>query len=197
MTGLSSRGLLRRCVAQLALCLAGVTAVSAMVCIAALSDPTGIVASSVRLAPVEEVRAQRLLAPPGDHGAPDVTRGRAAALAALSQGPTRATAWLDLAYAETLKAGFMNGAAQDALRRSWIFEPFGPDDTEWRIRFAFEHWGELAPDLRQSAMAEAWAQWKAGNYHATIAALSNVGDPAGRLAAALLMSQLERQRRGN
>jgi hypothetical protein len=168
------------------------TACISILCVAALVDPTGWAAGAVVLAPSEEARAQRLLNPARSR-APAIAAGRAAAERALAQGPTRATAWLDLAYAETLRAGALTNPAREALRRSWIFEPLGPDNSQWRVRFAFEHWSELTPDLRDSALAEARAVWRTGHYADMTQALSDVRDPAGRLAAVLLFNELSHQ----
>ena len=189
MSGLRLRDLRRGSTITAAVLLAGGTALGAAICVIALSDPDGGLAAAAGLAPSEEVRAQRLLTPTRLSTA-ELARGEAAARAALSQGPARATAWLDLAYAETRKAGALSNAARDALRRSYVFEPLGPDNSGWRVRFAFEHWDELTPDLRDSALAEVRAQWPSGEHNVVAGALAGVQNPAGRLAATVLRAQL-------
>jgi hypothetical protein len=191
MSGLRLRDLRRGSTITAAFLLAGGTALGAAVCVIALSDPDGPVAGAAGLAPSQEVKSQRLLTP-ARLTPVGLALGEAAARAALRQGPTRATAWLDLAYAETRKAGALSTAARDALRRSYVFEPLGPDNTGWRVRFAFEHWDELTPDLRDSALAEVRAQWPSGEHNVVAGALAGIQNPAGRLAATVLTAQLNR-----
>jgi hypothetical protein len=172
------------------------TLVAAVSCVAAIADPAGPIAAGLPIAPADELRAQRLLSPGQHLSAAQIRAGKAAAESALAQGPTRATAWLDLAYAESLQTGALNDRARQALSRSWVFEPLGPDDSEWRVRFVFEHWSELTPDLRDSAAAEVRAQWPTGMHNSMAKALAEVKDPAGQLAASLLRSELEHRRAG-
>src|SRR3569832_1578401 len=196
MTRMRLRDVGRAAAAPVAGAAAALTAGAAILCVWALSDPGGAGARQVPLAPAEELSAHRLLERPGARPA-DIAAARASALSALAQGPARATAWLDLAYADTLRSGRLTDTGRDALRRSWVFEPLGPDNSEWRVRFALEHWSELTPELRDNTLAEVRAQWRTNMKAAMVRALDSVQNPASRLAAALLKAELTRRPTGN
>ena len=71
------------------------------------------------------------------------------------------------------------------------------DVTEWRLLFAFEHWDELTGDLRASALTELEAHWKREERRRAIAEWpERVGNPAGRVAAALTVRRLQRETDG-
>lgn len=124
--------------------LAVVTAAGAGMAALALSRPEAAAGFAGDLAQVHEARAGRAT------GAEAETRTRAA----LAQAPLNAAHWARLAYLDRETSATMGPKALDALDRSYAVAPHGPDITAWRLRFAFEHWPELTPTLREQAMDE-------------------------------------------
>jgi hypothetical protein len=83
---------------------------------------------------------------------PDLVRAEAETLRTLSQRPADAVAWARLAWIADQKAD--PAGMLLALERSYTVAPFGPEITRWRLRFAYDRWGRLTPELRQLASAE-------------------------------------------
>lgn len=135
------------------------------------------------LAPPHEGRADALLkaSPPDYEAAVAETR------AALAQAPMTASAWARLAYIERSRADALTPAALANLERSYAVAPFGPDITRWRVRFMFEHWGELTPSLRTQAVDELRTL---ARYRGEVARdlVKTINDPSGRLAARMTLS---------
>lgn len=146
----------------------------------------------VTLAGVQEDRAADLL-----DRTPVTPRARvaseAAARQALARSPTRAAGWLELAYADSLKPQGLGASGIQALQRSYDFEPLGPDVSEWRLAFAFEHWDQLTPEIRAAALNELEARWKREERRKALNELPDrIANPAGRVAAALTLRRLRR-----
>ena len=93
------------------------------------------------------------------------------------------------AYLEGLRDGSLNAAAIEALRRSYALEPFGPDASTWRLRFVFEHWPDMPPDLRERARAELTAAFPRHGW-ALRELPGSIADPKGRMVAILMFEQL-------
>gem|GEM_PF-1608503 len=103
--------------------------------------------------------------------------------------PASAGPELSRAYVESLRRPALSEAAIAAIRQSYRIEPFGPDATAWRLRFVFEHWGGLPPDVRESATAELAAAFPRHGW-AMRGLPDTVSDPSGRMVAALLFDRM-------
>jgi hypothetical protein len=178
----------RRAVVLVAGAMAGCTASGACWCILAFQDPDGVVAGAAPLAPTEELRAARLLGA----GPTQVAAGEAAAHRALQQGPTRAASWLDIAYADVQRHGSLTNVGRQALQRSYTFEPLGPDVTKWRVRFTLNHWDELTASGHSDVLNEIRTRWRFVPRSTWEEVFAGVTNPAGKLAARLLIDTLER-----
>jgi hypothetical protein len=156
----------------------------------AYADPGGPVAGVAPLAAVDEARAAQLLNQPQPNAA-QITRAEAAARSALRKAPTHAAAWLELAYADALRHGRLTPAGLVALRRSYDFEPLGPEVSPWRIRFVSEHWTEVGPELRRESIKETEALWTAAGGREVLTALpQKIVNTSGRLSLALTVARL-------
>lgn len=103
--------------------------------------------------------------------------------------PASAGPELSRAYVESLRRPALSEAAIEAIRQSYRIEPFGPDATAWRLRFVFEHWGVLPPDIRDSATAELAAAFPRHGW-AMRGLPDTVSDPSGRMVATLLFDRM-------
>lgn len=117
-----------------------------------------------------------------------------AANAALRIAPTHAGAWIDLAFVDSVRnGGRLSAVGLKALQKSYDFEPLGPDVSPWRLKFDFEHWDQLTPELRTAAIDEAAAAWISADgegAQALVAMPDTVLNPAGRIAATLVMASV-------
>ena len=138
------------------------------------------------LAPSREARAHALANQPDASpatlaSAADETR------ASLREAPANATAWLRLAYIDSRDADGLGADGNLALARSYGVAPLGPDDTPWRLRFAFNHWVELDRANRISVIEE--LRWHVGSGRMPGEELqAAIDDPAGRLALKLMLA---------
>lgn len=97
----------------------------------------------------------------------------------LAEKPGDGAAWARLAW---IAVGAGDAPAMlEALDRSYAVAPYGPDITAWRLRFAYGRWRELTPELRRLASEELSVTARHRPRVAN-AALSDITDPAGRLA---------------
>ena len=152
---------------------------------ASLIDPAGPLGASSPLSSVHDARAQRLLGRPAP-GPADLKAADAESLTSLAVSPADDSAWLALAYAETVRHGDPGGVALGWLQRSYDVAPFGPDTSLWRVRFALDHWQAMTPDLRREVLDEINAAWRPRRRE-LVTMVSAVRDPAGRLALALMI----------
>jgi len=112
---------------------------------------------------------------------------------AIAQHPYDIGAWLRIAYADGLGHRALTPKGIAALRRSYDLVAYDPDEASWRIAFALQHWTELPADLRAEVKAEAMAVGASWRHRARIVeVLRGVTNPAGRVTAALWVSQIER-----
>lgn len=147
-----------------------------------LTWPGGWAAEQPRLAAVSEARAARAAtATPVD-----LTEVRAQTLAVLAERPLDSIAWARLSWIAA-EEGDIQGA-RDALDRSYVAAPYGPEVTAWRLRFAFDLWGQLTPDLRRQVLAE--LNMTAATRPSIVATVRDqVRDPAGRWALDLMVPE--------
>lgn len=156
----------------------------------ALAKPDTGFSASVGLAASHEARALMLASTAGDNLA---SRGnaRAQTIKSLTQAPANATAWLRLAYLDSLANGSLGMEGNRALAASYAVAPFGPDDTAWRLAFAFNNWTSLEPMNRLSALDEL-------RVSGALAGLSDlesrISNPAGRIAFVLTRAEMRRAR---
>lgn len=152
----------------------------------ALATPHSAFANALGLAQVHEARASRLAA-----SATQVDRDKARAETTLSlrQAPANSTAWLRLAYIESVSPEGFGEQANLALSRSYSVAPFGPDDTGWRLAFAFNHWPALTVSNRKRAIEE--LSYIAAQRSPKVARLrEEVTHSAGYLALSLTLSSI-------
>lgn len=150
-----------------------------------LADPAGPAKAMLPLAAAHEARADALLRA----GAPDAAQ--AEARRAVGQGPTRAVDWLQIAYADAVAHGRLGAAGLDALGKSYVFQPMGPEIIQWRLRFALSHWSELTPALRRQVRDETRALWRTNGRAPVEKALRAAPTPQARAVAALMLLQLK------
>lgn len=103
--------------------------------------------------------------------------------------PADAAPALQIAYLESLRPGPLSAVGAEALRRSYALEPLGPDATLWRLRFVFDHWPAMPPDLRRLALAELAAAFPRHGW-AMRELPQSVADPSGRMVAVLMFDRL-------
>ncbi|WP_396593034.1 hypothetical protein [Brevundimonas sp. R86498] len=169
--------------------LAAVGLVAAVAVALPLSLPTDH-AGPVPLAAVSEARAlQAASATP-----PRLEESAAWSRRTLAVRPGDATAWARLAWVAAEQGN--NADMVEALDRSFAVAPFGPEITGWRLRFIYERWSLMTPDLRRQALAELAVTVRTRPRVAR-AALAEIADPAGRLAFLMVQAQvrLEEQRK--
>jgi hypothetical protein len=147
-----------------------------------LTWPGRWAAEQPRLAAVSEARATRAAtATPVD--LPEI---RAQTLAVLAERPLDSVAWARLAWIAAEQDDME--AARDALDRSYVAAPYGPEVTAWRLRFALDLWGRLTPELRRQVLAE--LRMTAATRPAIVETVRDqVRDPAGRWALDLMVPE--------
>jgi hypothetical protein len=116
-------------------------------------------------------------------------------LRALAASPVSTEAWLTLAHIRTEQSHRLSEGAHEALRRSYAVDPLAPDAGLWRVRFAFEHWSELDPELRRAAGREVEMRWRIWQKDALRKTADEVSDPTGRMALKLQLAALMRTAR--
>lgn len=159
----------------------------------ALAWPNSPAADVVDLAPVHEKRANLLTA----NATPtptDFARAGQETRLSLRQDPANPTAWLRLAYIESRGPGGLGPEGIEALSRSYAVAPYGPDDTAWRLRFAFNHWSALDRPTRLLVLDELRVA-TINRSRAVRGLLPDVLDPAGRVAVTLSLAEADRERR--
>lgn len=170
--------------------LAAATALASTWALVALN--TGGEAPPMRIAAGYDRKAEPLL--DGEALLRQTNRAEAARLsrAAIAQFPYDTSAWLRLAYVDSLDHGGLTPAGVALLKRSYDLVAVDPEVGLWRIRFALENSQALSPDLRASVRKEASALWKnnRGPLHEMAPAIIN---PAGRLSLALWLQRLDSQ----
>jgi hypothetical protein len=119
-----------------------------------------------------------------------ITERERAAQRLVQADPTNPDSWAAVSYAEFLKAGAMSPKAIEALDHSYAVSFFDRPGAVWRIGFAMENWSALPPALRQDVLTEAKAALDDPTLGPRLRSrLANLRDPAGRLAAMMLLTQ--------
>jgi hypothetical protein len=103
----------------------------------------------------------------------------------LSQRPADAVAWARLAWIADQRGD--RTAMLQALERSYVVAPFGPDITRWRLRFAYERWSRLTPELRGLALSELMLASRT-RPRMVEEVEGQVTDPSGRMALRLALA---------
>lgn len=170
--------------------MAALTFVSAAFLAAGLAAPDSVFGAMSPLSLAHDRRASNIL-DHHPHTPANLERARQETWQALNQSPADDAAWLRLAYIDRLAHGRLTSAGTTWLERSYEVAPFGPETSFWRVRFAFENWDALTPELRKQVYDEVRVQWptRKADYTAISVAVAN---PSGRLASALMVSQLRR-----
>lgn len=156
----------------------------------ALARPETQIAGWMGLASTFEARASRSAA--GAAGNPQIARiAQVETMRSLGRAPANPTAWLRLAWLDSLKPAGFGEEGNRALAASYVVSPYGPDDTGWRLTFAFNHWARVDRSNRLLVLEELRATpypWSPGDLQ------SSVSDPAGRLALALTLETIRQAR---
>jgi hypothetical protein len=159
----------------------------ALVASCALFAPQTGFAEATGLAPVAERRADKLAA-----GALTDARRRDAAvrttLRSLKAAPANPTAWLRLAYLDSLGETGVTSVGNRALAASYAMAPYGPDVTPWRLRFALNQWAGLSHANRRAVLHELMVT---SRYEDHSDLTSSGVDEAGRLAVTLALLEHE------
>ncbi|WP_029417190.1 hypothetical protein [Brevundimonas bacteroides] len=165
----------------LVVCLGVVTLIAGLGLALPLSQPATWTLNLPPLAAVSEARAVAATV----KTPPELARARSENRRTLLQKPLDASAWLRLAWIADQES--QEAEMLDALDRSYVAAPHGPEVTEWRLRFAFDRWARLTPELRRQAREElVVAQVTRPQMTGRVRDL--VRDPAGRLAINLTPS---------
>lgn len=114
--------------------------------------------------------------------AEQLTRGE------LDFGPYRPAAWCRLAYIQYQRAGRVDAASAQSLRRSYEMAPFDADSFLWRVQFIFDHWNEAPMDVRKAALRETRAFYSLWDNRPKIEMMAaRVRNPTGRLSLQLVL----------
>jgi hypothetical protein len=138
-----------------------------------------------------EARLTRLTGPDGRVDSRRADEGRAILERALAVSPFDASAWLRLAALEAETTGVLGERGRRALDASYRYAPVNAEVARWRLVFTFDHWREVSPATREAARAEMRSLGLTGANRAMMRGLEGaIGDPAGRLAYHLLLTDL-------
>lgn len=161
---------------------AAITACASVWVVTALIWPGSPLGGLVDLASIHEIRATAAAASlPLD--AINRQTARTETVSALRSDPANPTSWLRLAYLDVADDGRLGAEGLNALRRSYSAAPLGPDNSSWRLPFAFEHWQELDSPLRRQVLEELNVALAASEDYDQLP--QSIGNSAGRLAATL------------
>ena len=161
---------------------AAMTGCASVVVVVAMISPGSPLGGIVDLAWIHESRATTTAAKfPLD--AMERQTAKSETVSALRSDPANPTSWLRLAYLDTLDDGHLTAEGVDALRRSYSVAPLGPDNSSWRLPFAFEHWQELDSTLRLQVLEELKVALSASEEYDQMP--EKIANSSGRLAATL------------
>ncbi|CAN5361227.1 hypothetical protein BH09PSE1_BH09PSE1_05110 [soil metagenome] len=105
---------------------------------------------------------------------------------------------MELAWLEASAATGLGPAGNDALRRSYVLAPYGPEATLWRQGFVFDHWSSVPADIRIRALDEMSVVYSKKGWDLE-ELVKTVRDPSGRMIASMASRRLrtvERLRQG-
>jgi hypothetical protein len=172
--------------------LAGATALASAWALVALN--AGGEAPPLRIAAGYDRKAEPLLR--GAALMRPANRAQAAELSrkAIAQFPYDTSAWLRLAYVDSLDHGGLTPAGAGFLKRSYDLVAIDPFVGLWRIRFALENSQALSPELRASVRSETSGLWRNGENRESLHDMArSIANPAGRLSLALWLNRLDSQ----
>lgn len=158
----------------------------------ALAWPDAAPARLLDLSQGHETRAGALLAD-ASPTLSDLAMSRQETIRGLRQSPANPTAWLRLAYIDSRRPEGLGRSGVDALTRSYDAAPYGPDDTAWRLRFAFNHWDRLDREARLLVLDELRVAME-NRSPAARNLMQDVSAPAGLLALHLTLGEARRVR---
>lgn len=108
------------------------------------------------------------------------------AKSALTIAAYNTNARLRLAYIDLREHGRLTAVGEHELAQSYDLAPYDAFAASWRVRFALDHWGDLAPTTRNAVHAEALAFLKNGSEVANMRkTLSSIRSNDGQLLAAI------------
>ena len=135
----------------------------------------------------DPIQAERILGQADPKGV-NAAAEKQAATASIGARPGDPTGWLRLSYADWLAHnGNMTDVGKRALDTSYLLTPYGGSFTPWRIFLGLNNWSALPKATRQDVVNE--LQISVGDSRvlpAVKAIAQGVGDPSGRMVAALL-----------
>jgi len=180
---------------------ARLTAMGVMAAATALTSTWALVALNaggaappLRIAAGYDRKAESLLAGPALMRPADRAEAARLSRAALTEFPYDTSAWLRLAYVDSLDHGGLTPAGIGYLKRSYDLVAVDPEVGLWRIRFALENSQALSPDLRASVRTETSALWKKWDARGPLHEMAgSIVNPAGRLSLALWLHRLDSQ----
>jgi hypothetical protein len=110
--------------------------------------------------------------------------------------PANPDSWNAVADSEFHRAGgVLSPRALEALDHSYALSFFDADGAGWRIGFALENWAALPASLRKEVLTEASVMLKDPALGPKLTArLTAVQNPAGRLAAAMMIEEAKADR---
>jgi len=169
----------------LALSVLGLTALNA-------GGEAGVGSASMKIAAGYDRRAERLLRDPAQIDASARVRAERLSRAAIAQYPYDTSAWLRLAYVDSLEHGGLSPSGAAALKRSYDLVAIDPFVGLWRVRFGLENSQALTPELRASVRNEAFALWRNNQDQLSLRGmLDTLHNPVGRLSLGLWLNRLE------
>jgi len=152
----------------------------------------GVGSASMNIAAGYDRRAERLLRNPAQIDASARAQAERLSRAAIAQYPYDTSAWLRLAYVDSLEHGSLSPAGAGDLKRSYDLVAIDPFVGLWRVRFALENSQALSPEVRASVRNEAFALWRNSQNQPNLRGmLDTLHNPAGRLSLGLWLNRLE------
>ena len=125
-----------------------------------------------------------------------LAQARDAARGELSLSPASGEGWLRLAIIEAALTGRLSGPAAEALSNSYAVAPLDARLITPRVRFAYDHWAELTPEIRRQTLDQIDLAWPGPRHNAAVlAAAQQVTDPGGKVALNAKLFSLRRKDR--
>lgn len=106
----------------------------------------------------------------------------------LRLAPQNASTWCRLAYIQSLRAGRLDAASAQSLRRSYSFAPLEPEVFVWRTEFVFDNWDTAPADVKALALKEVRTFYNMWTHRPKIELMAaRITSPSGKLALELVM----------
>ncbi len=173
----------------------GAVAAAAAVALVALLSPAVPRLGSVEIFPLaagyDRRAAAALAATP-----PDLSAAKANTLRAITLFPYDTAAVARLAYLDRRVHGRLTAEGAAQFQRSYDLVPLDQAIALWRVRFALENWGELAPNSRAAARREFEALLSTRQHNVELTeTLASVRGGRGALVAAFWSAEVQRAMR--